>query len=214
MKRHTTLALAILATSAIFAAPKFITPSMMRRNGLTDEQYEFLWSIGRNPTVDAATARDWVFRASRYHNVTNWLGMIGKTNDFAKAVQILGDQVYMLTATNKTIATMNTRLKKDIEAYEKQFKKDGEEMQVLAMRLSATLDELVAERAKSKQITEQLNSAESRVKSISAALDEKRAEYVEKRDKSALPTTKAIYQAFIDAIDRIRERLKIEGGDD
>ena len=53
----------------------------------------------------------------------------------------------------------------------------------------------------------------ARVESVTAALDEKRAEYVEKRDKSALPTTKAIYQAFIDAIDKIRERLKIEGGD-
>ena len=43
------------------------------------------------------------------------------------------------------------------------------------------------------------------------ALDEKRAEYVEKRDKAALPSTKALYQAFIDAIDRIKERLAIEG---
>ena len=53
----------------------------------------------------------------------------------------------------------------------------------------------------------------ARVERATAALDEKRAEYVEKRDKSALPTTKAIYQAFIDTIDRIMERLKIEGGD-
>lgn len=53
----------------------------------------------------------------------------------------------------------------------------------------------------------------ARVERATAVLDEKRAEYVEKRDKSALPTTKANYQAFIDAIDRIRERLKIEGGD-
>ena len=45
---------------------------------------------------------------------------------------------------------------------------------------------------------------------VTAALDEKRAEYVEKRDKSAMPTTKAIYQAFIDAIDRINDMLKIE----
>ena len=53
----------------------------------------------------------------------------------------------------------------------------------------------------------------ARVENVTAALDEKRAEYVEKRDKSALLTTKAIYQAFIDAIDRIKERMKIEDGD-
>ena len=30
-------------------------------------------------------------------------------------------------------------------------------------------------------------------------------------DKATLPTTKAIYQAFIDAIDRIKEKLNAEG---
>ena len=38
------------------------------------------------------------------------------------------------------------------------------------------------------------------------ALDEKRAEYIQKRDAAALPTTKAIYQAIIDRIDE-----KLEG---
>ena len=54
-------------------------------------------------------------------------------------------------------------------------------------------------------------NATARVERVSAALDERRAEYVEKRDAAALPTTKAIYQAFIDAIDRIKESLKEEG---
>lgn len=51
------------------------------------------------------------------------------------------------------------------------------------------------------------NSA-ARVERVSAALDGRRAEYVQKRDAAALPTTKAIYQAFIDAIDRIKEKLE------
>ena len=45
---------------------------------------------------------------------------------------------------------------------------------------------------------------------VKSALDEKRAEYVEKSDKSIMPTTKAIYQAFIDSIDRIKELMEIE----
>jgi len=49
--------------------------------------------------------------------------------------------------------------------------------------------------------------ATNRIGNVSAALDERRAEYVQKRDAAALPTTKAIYQAFIDAIDRIREKI-------
>ena len=51
----------------------------------------------------------------------------------------------------------------------------------------------------------------ARVERVTAALDDRRAEYVEKRDKAALPSTKAIYQAFIDAIDRIKEKLNAEG---
>lgn len=50
----------------------------------------------------------------------------------------------------------------------------------------------------------------ARVERVTAALDEKRDEYVEKRDAAVLPSTKAIYQALIDAIDRIKERLAIE----
>ena len=56
------------------------------------------------------------------------------------------------------------------------------------------------------------NSA-ARVERVSAALDERRAEYVQKRDAAALPTTKALYQAFIDAIDRIKASLGV-GGDE
>ena len=48
-------------------------------------------------------------------------------------------------------------------------------------------------------------------KGVMAALDEYRAEYVQKRDAAALPTTKALYQAFIDAIDRIKAKLDTEG---
>jgi len=53
------------------------------------------------------------------------------------------------------------------------------------------------------------NSA-ARVERVGAALDERRAEYVQKRDAAALPTTKAIYQAFIDAIDRIKAQIDRE----
>ena len=52
-------------------------------------------------------------------------------------------------------------------------------------------------------------NAQARVERVSAALDEKRGEYVQKRDAAALPTTKAIYQAFIDAIDRFKEKLEV-----
>lgn len=51
----------------------------------------------------------------------------------------------------------------------------------------------------------------ARVERVTAALDERRAEYVQKRDAATMLTTKALYQAFIDAIDRIKAKLDTEG---
>lgn len=47
----------------------------------------------------------------------------------------------------------------------------------------------------------------ARIERVTSALDTRRAEYVQKRDAATLPTTKAIYQAFIDAIDRIKAEM-------
>ena len=44
------------------AAPNFVTSAMLKRNGLTDEQYEMLWKAGKSPKVDIATLRDLIFR--------------------------------------------------------------------------------------------------------------------------------------------------------
>ena len=168
---------------AIHAAPPFVTPAMMKRNGLTDEQYEMLWKQGKNPQIDVATARDWIFRASRYTNVVEWLEVCGKTNDFARLSHKLQGDNFALAETNSALA-----------ASVREWKSSAENWQ-----------------ASAEAWMEAATNNAARVERVTAALDERRAEYVEKRDKAALPTTKAIYQAFIDAIDRIKEKLD-EGG--
>jgi len=165
------------------AAPPFVTPAMMKRNGLTDEQYELLWKQGKNPQIDVATARDWIFRASRYTNVVEWLEVCGKTNDFARLSHKLQSDNFALSESNSVLATLARAWERSAENWQS----------------SAAVWEDAA-----------TNNA-ARVERVTAALDERRAEYVEKRDAAKLPTTKAIYQAFIDAIDRIKERLNIEG---
>lgn len=170
----------------IHAAQNFVTPAMMKRNGLTDAQYELLWKQGKNPQIDVATARDWVFRASRYTNVVEWLEICGKTNDFAKLSHKLQGDNFALIETNGFLA-----------ASVREWKKEAKGWEVLA----------------ETWMTSASNNA-ARVERVTAALDDKRAEYVEKADKAALPTTKAIYQAFIDAIDRIKEQMETEGGVD
>ena len=159
-----------------FAAPPFVTPAMMKRNGLTDAQYELLWKQGKNPQIDIATARDWIFRASRYTNVVEWLEICGKTNDFAKLSHKLQGDNFGLTKTNRVLAASVMEWKRNAEDWQS----SAEEWMVVATNNAA------------------------RVERVTAALDEKRAEYVEKRDKSALP---ALYQTLIDAIDRIKEQM-------
>lgn len=88
----------------VVASPNFVTPSMMKRNGLTDEQYQQLWAQGKNPKITQAAARDWIFRAHRFANVTNWLEVIGRTNDYARLVYPTITTNEMLTATNRVLA--------------------------------------------------------------------------------------------------------------
>lgn len=147
-----------------FAEPNFVTPAMMKRNGLTDEQYQLLWKQGKNPQIDVATARDWIFRASRYTNVVEWLEICGRTNDFAKLSHKLQGDNFELTKTNRVLAASVMEWKRKAEDWQS----SAEEWMVVATNNAA------------------------RVERVTAALEEKRAEYVEKRDKSAMPTTKAI----------------------
>lgn len=99
----------ILTAIPLFAhcAP-FITPEMVKRNGLTDEQYEYLWSIGKKPQVDISAAREWAYRSFRYNNVTNWLHIIGRTNNFVA----LAAGVPQLTDENRSLALTNSFLLK------------------------------------------------------------------------------------------------------
>ena len=95
------------------AAPNFVTKSMTKRRGLTDEQYELLWSMGAHPRIEVAAARDWVFRASRYENVKDWLQEMGRTDDFAK----LAAMVPGLTETNAMLVATNKILVVDVKTW-------------------------------------------------------------------------------------------------
>lgn len=98
------------------AAPNFVTQSMLKRRGLTDEQYKLLWSMGAHPRIEVAAARDWVFRASRYENVKDWLQEMGRTDDFAK----LAARVPGLTETNDMLTVTNRLLRAEASSwYEK-----------------------------------------------------------------------------------------------
>lgn len=131
------LFLAVFVNNA--GAVPFVTPDMIKRNGLTDEQYEMLWRQGKNPRIDIGTVRQLMFRAGRYGNVTNWLDICGKTNDFAKLSFKLQDENFVLSDTNKVLVASNSvlrvevaqlepeakELRKAVKAAEKAAKKDS-----------------------------------------------------------------------------------------
>lgn len=104
--------LAGIIASVTTAAPTFVTGRMVdRRNSLTDEQYEYLWSIGAQPQIKQSVARDWAFRASRYQNVTNWLDICGSSNNFAALSFSLQDSNFKLEETNAVLVATNKQLR-------------------------------------------------------------------------------------------------------
>ena len=94
------------------------------------------------------------------------------------------------------------------DAWREVTEAEAEEIRAGAERMMQSEEEWKAA-AKEWRTTAMNNSA--RVERVNAALDEKRSEYIEKRDAVVLPSTKAIYQAFIDSIDRIKELMEMEG---
>lgn len=137
------------------AAPPFVTPAMMKRNGLTDEQYEMLWQQGKHPQIDVATARDWIFRASRYTNVVEWLEVCGKTNDFARLSHKLQGDNFALIETNGVLTATNRMLtveladadiyRKAVKEIEKAARKDEKNLAKLRKDLEKYRDKAATE---------------------------------------------------------------------
>lgn len=181
MKRSHILIAFLLFATAASAAP-FVTSRMMLRNGLTDEQYELLWAQGKNPQIEQSAARQWIYRASRYDNVVEWLQELGKTNDFAKLASRLSTNNVALVEHIQSLVATNDVLYSTIR-----------DIQTLSDTYFANWTNSYA----------RAELAEKRATAVKSTLTEKREEYVEKRDEAKLSTTKAIYQAFIDIIDGI-----------
>lgn len=99
-------------------------------------------------------------------------------------------------------AVITNRLQKIVGAEQKNAMQEMAER----MRQSAAQWKAAAETWR----TSATNSA-ARVERVTAALDDIRAEYVENRDTAVLPSTKAVYQAFIDAIDSMKGKMNAEG---
>lgn len=182
MKLNLIIAFTSLALGA-FASPKFVTPDMIKRNGLTDEQYEMLWKQGKHPRIDIATARDWVFRSSRFQNVTNWLEVIGKTNDFARLVVPTMTTNEMLIATNKIICAINGRLERDIEV----LKYEVDEV-------TKELEEAQSEAAVAKEIRKAAKRTEKNISKVVKELEKAKKKASDEAEKALWTSLIAILE--------------------
>lgn len=60
-----------------------------------------------------------------------------------------------------------------------------------------------------ERMSARAEATSARLDLIRSVLEDKRTEYAEKKDKAALATTKAIYQAMIDTIDRLLLKIDV-----
>lgn len=194
MKRFRLILLAVLAADiliALTASAKGLLPCQVYRRGLTNEQIDGI--LARHPDAQLRiTAQDWRgmrYQLTRFHNMTNYVEQIGGSNDCSKVLLKLHDVGEELSKSNSALRASLDMADRAVDVWRETAAQWQTEVET--WRTSAT-------------------NAQARVERVTAALDERRAEYVRKRDAAALPTTKAIYQAFIDAIDRIKEKLDRE----
>lgn len=197
---------AVVVCTSAFAAP-FVTENMMKRNGLTDEQYELLWAQGKNPRIEQSAAREWVFRASRYDNVVEWLQTLGKTNDFAKLAGVLSTNCVILKESVASLTSTNSILSGMIERLTRLKDNLNEKNAELHTAWTNAYYQASVESNRAARAEQHLVNAKS-------SLTERREEYVAKRDDAKLQTTKAIYQTFIDIIDAIIAKMDKEEAED
>ena len=174
MRKFALAVFAAVFAAEIFAAP-FVTPDMIRRNGLTDEQYETLWKMGKSPRIDIGTMRQLMFRANRYGNVTNWLDICGKTNDFAKlSFKLQGDN-FQLKETNTVLVATNGILR------------------VECARWKDYAAELEPDAKKQKDL-------EKAAKKFGKNLDKERKNFEKYRDKAGTQEERDFWQTLLDVL--------------
>ena len=186
MKRLTLCAICLAV--AVAASAKGILPCMVNRRGLTNEQIDGI--LAKHPDAELRiTAQDWRgmrYQLVRFGNMTNYVEQIGNSNDCARVLLKLHDAAETLTASNSVLVRVA-----------KEWRDASEEWR-------ATAD---AWRSEYSVATNNLQAALADYYSASnrAARAEARRESVidwceEQRDKALLPTTKALWQSFIDKL--------------
>ena len=189
MMRWTNLLFAVAFSSTVLA--KGILPCMVYRHGLTNEQMDDLLARHPNGTLQI-TAQDWRamrYQLHRFDCMTNYVNLIGSTQDCARVLLDLHDRTETLVKATNSFA----RVRRELEA---QRDTAAERAREYADAYTDATNRLAVSLADYMSASNRAARAEARHDAIVSWAEEQ-------RDKALLPTTKALWQTFID-------RLKLE----
>lgn len=198
MKRIRLILLAVLAvnvTVAMVASAKGLLPSMVYRFGLTNEQIDKI--LEKHPDAQLRiTAQDWramKYQLCRFDCMTNYVNIIGSTQDCERVLLQLHDRGETLASSNAVLGKAVKSLKASAEAWEASAN-EWYEYSTNAM--------VVAEDATNRLaiVTADYMSASNRAARAEARTNALIAWAEEQRDKAILSTKKAIWQQFIDRL--------------
>ena len=184
--KWTNFIFAVAFSSTLFA--KGILPCMVYRHGLTNEQMDDLLARHPNGTV-RVTAQDWRamrYQLHRFDCMTNYVHLIGSTQDCERVLLYLHDKATELTSATNSFARIRRELERARDDATERAQEYADAYIDATNRLAVSLADYTSASNRAAR-------AEARHNAIVSWAEEQ-------RDKALLPSTKAIWQAFIDRL--------------
>lgn len=217
MRRLQIVTLCLVAASVIVASGKGVLPCMVYRYGLTNEQIDDI--LTQHPDAQLRiTAQDWRgirYELSRFQCMTNYVNLIGSTQDCARVLLQLHDTAESWRSRHGAISNLYAKASRELDVA---TERANEYATAYASATNAYAD-LDAQYRQSvgdwgnvlhglvedyNAATNSLAVAEARAslaETKAARLDRLKTWLIEQRDKAMLSTTKALYQAIIDRLE-------------
>lgn len=202
MRRLQIVTLCLFAASVIVASGKGVLPCMVYRYGLTNEQIDDI--LTRHPDAELRiTAQDWRgmrYELSRFQCMTNYVNLIGSTQDCARVLLQLHDTAESWRSRHGAVSNLYVRTARELEQAADRAREYADAFTDATNRLAVSIagytdatNRLAASIADYMSASNRAARAEARHNAIVSWAEEQ-------RDKVISPLTKAIWQAFIDRL--------------
>ena len=202
MRRLQIVTLCLVAAGALVASGKGVLPCMVYRYGLTNEQIDDI--LTRHPDAELRiTAQDWRgmrYELSRFQCMTNYVNLIGSTQDCARVLLQLHDTAESWRSRHGAVSNLYVRTARELEQAADRAREYADAFTDATNRLAVSIagytdatNRLAASIADYMSASNRAARAEARHNAIVSWAEEQ-------RDKVISPLTKAIWQAFIDRL--------------